>query len=69
MNAPTKLMKSLGYAEGYVYDHETEDGFAGLNYFPPGMARQKFYEPSQFGFDKEIAKRLEYWDRKRQTKS
>ena len=69
MNAPTKLMKSLGYAEGYVYDHETEDGFAGLNYFPPGMTRQKFYEPSQFGFDKEIAKRLEYWERKRQTKS
>lgn len=69
MNAPTKLMKSLGYAEGYVYDHETEDGFAGLNYFPLGMARQKFYEPSQFGFDKEIAKRLEYWERKRLTKS
>ncbi|MEX6634019.1 replication-associated recombination protein A [Hyphococcus lacteus] len=68
MNAPTKLMKSLGYSEGYVYDHNTEDGFAGLNYFPPDMSREKFYEPTQFGFDKEIAKRLEYWERKRRDK-
>lgn len=65
MNAPTKLMKSLGYSEGYVYDHDTEEGFAGLNYFPPDMERRKFYKPSAYGFDKEIAKRLEYWDRKR----
>lgn len=68
MNAPTKLMKSLGYSEGYVYDHDTEESFAGLNYFPPDMERQKFYEPSQFGFDKEIAKRLEYWERIRREK-
>ncbi|MEO1242224.1 MAG: replication-associated recombination protein A [Pseudomonadota bacterium] len=68
MNAPTKLMKSLGYSDGYVYDHDQEDGFAGLNYFPPDMTREKFYQPSGFGFDKEIAKRLEYWDRKRASK-
>ncbi len=68
MNAPTKLMKSLGYSDGYVYDHDTEGGFAGLNYFPPDMERQRFYQPSQFGFDKEIAKRLEYWARKRRNK-
>ena len=65
MNAPTKLMKSLGYSDGYVYDHDTDDGFAGLDYFPPDMERQTFYQPSQFGFDKEIAKRLEFWARKR----
>ncbi|WP_411818078.1 replication-associated recombination protein A [Hyphococcus sp. DH-69] len=68
MNAPTKLMKSLGYSDGYVYDHDTEDGFAGLNYFPEDLPRTKFYEPTQFGFDKEIAKRLQYWERKRREK-
>ena len=65
MNAPTELMKSLGYSEGYQYDHDTEDGFAGQNYFPPDLPRRQFYEPSKFGFDKEIAKRLEFWARKR----
>ena len=69
VNAPTKLMKELGYHKGYEYDHDAEGAFAGLNYFPDGMARQKFYEPSPYGFDKEIAKRLEYWDRKRREKS
>ncbi len=68
MNAPTKLMKSLGYSDGYVYDHDTEEGFAGLNYFPPEMERRRFYHPSQFGFDKEISKRLDYWERKRKEK-
>ncbi len=65
MNAPTKLMKSLGYSDGYVYDHDVESGSAGLDYFPPDMVRQSFYHPSDFGFDKEIAKRLEYWNRQR----
>lgn len=68
MNAPTKLMKSLGYSEGYVYDHDAENNFAGLNYFPPGMERQDYYDPSPYGFDKEIAKRLEYWKRLRREK-
>lgn len=61
MNAPTEMMKSLGYSEGYVYDHDTDEGFAAMNYFPPEMERRKFYSPSRFGFDKEIARRLEYW--------
>lgn len=69
VNAPTRLMKELGYHKGYEYDHDAEGAFAGLNYFPDGMARRKFYEPSPYGFDKEIAKRLEYWDRKRREKS
>ncbi len=69
VNAPTKLMKQLGYHKGYEYDHDAEGGFAGLNYFPDAMERRKFYEPSQYGFDKEIAKRVEYWDRKRREKS
>ena len=65
VNAPTKLMKDLGASTGYVYDHNAEDGFAGLNYFPVDMPRETFYEPSNFGFDKEIAKRLAYWARRR----
>ena len=69
MNAPTELMKSLGYSDGYVYDHDAEGGFAGLNYFPPDMERREFYKPSPYGFDKEIAKRLDYWARKRREKS
>ncbi len=69
MNAPTKMMKSLGYGAGYVYDHDAADGFAGLDYFPPEMGRRNFYEPSRFGFDAEIAKRLDYWRRKRREKS
>lgn len=69
VNAPTKLMKELGYHKGYEYDHDAEGAFAGLNYFPDGMARRKFYEPSPYGFDKEIAKRLEYWDKKRREKA
>ncbi|MEM8771010.1 MAG: replication-associated recombination protein A [Pseudomonadota bacterium] len=68
MNAPTKLMKSLGYADGYIYDHNTEDGFAGLNYFPPEMERQRFYTPSSSGYDQEISRRLEHWASLRQKK-
>ena len=68
VNAPTRMMKELGYHKGYEYDHDTEEGFAGLNYFPPEMERVKFYQPSRFGFDKEIAKRLDYWDRKRRER-
>lgn len=69
LNAPTKLMKELGYGDGYAYDHDAEDGFSGANYFPDGMARQRLYSPKDIGFEREIAKRLQYWDtlrRKRQ---
>ena len=61
LNAPTKLMKNLGYGAGYQYDHDAEEGFSGQNYFPDGMARQRFYEPKETGFEREIAKRLNFW--------
>jgi putative ATPase len=61
LNAPTKLMKNLGYGKGYEYDHATEEGFSGQNYFPDGMERENFYVPRDTGFEREIAKRLEYW--------
>ena len=61
LNAPTKLMKQLGYGAGYEYDHGTEDAFSGQNYFPDGMARHAFYQPKDRGFEREIGKRLEFW--------
>jgi putative ATPase len=65
LNAPTRLMKDLGYSKGYEYDHETPEGFSGQNYFPEGMARRRFYAPSERGFEREVRKRLEYWDKLR----
>jgi putative ATPase len=61
LNAPTKLMKTLGYGAGYAYDHDAEDAFSGQNYFPDGIPRQEFYRPVERGFEREIAKRLSYW--------
>ncbi len=61
LNAPTRLMKDLGYGAGYTYDHATEDAFSGQNYFPDGMARQEFYQPRDRGFEREIAKRMDHW--------
>lgn len=61
LNAPTGLMKDLGYGAGYAYDHNAEDGFSGQNYFPEDIERQKFYQPVERGFEREIAKRLDYW--------
>jgi putative ATPase len=69
LNAPTKLMKQLGYGAGYAYDHGEEDAFSGQNYFPDGMDRQRLYQPRDRGFEREIGKRLDYWDRLRQEKS
>jgi putative ATPase len=66
LNAPTRLMRNLGYGKGYVYDHATEEGFSGQNYFPEGVARRNFYQPGERGFEREIRKRLEYWDKLRQ---
>jgi putative ATPase len=66
LNAPTRLMRNLGYGKGYVYDHATEEGFSGQNYFPEGVARRNFYRPGERGFEREIKKRLEYWDKLRQ---
>ena len=62
LNAPTKMMKNLGYGAGYVYDPETKSGCSGQNCFPESMGRKKFYYPVERGFEREIKKRLEYWD-------
>jgi len=67
LNAPTKMMKNLGYSDGYVYDHATEDGFSGQNYFPDNMARHEFYQPVERGFEREVKKRLDYWDKLRRN--
>ena len=69
LNAPTRLMKDLGYGAGYLYDHDAEDGFSGQDYFPKGMPRRRFYHPGQRGFEREIAKRLAYWDRLRRARA
>jgi putative ATPase len=69
VNAPTKLMKELGYSEGYVYDPSTPEGFSGLNYFPDDLPRQQFYEPFERGFEREIKKRLDYWEKLRGGKT
>lgn len=61
LNAPTKLMKDIGYGDGYSYDPDTETGFSGQNYFPDGMERQHFYEPKGEGREREIKARLEKW--------
>jgi putative ATPase len=65
LNAPTPLMRDLGYGAGYIYDHATKDGFSGQDYFPEEMPRRTFYRPGERGFEREIKKRLEYWDRLR----
>jgi putative ATPase len=61
LNAPTALMKNLGYGKDYLYDHDAPDGFSGQNYFPDQMPRQHFYRPGQEGFERELAKRMEHW--------
>lgn len=68
LNAPTKLMKQLGYSDGYEYDPDCEDGFSGANYFPDGMKRTKLYHPVDRGFEREIKKRIEYFDKLRAEK-
>lgn len=70
LNAPTRLMKDMGYSEGYQYDHDTPAGFSGQNYFPEEMDRQTFYEPVERGFEREMRKRIEYFNalRKRLNK-
>ncbi len=63
LNAPTKLMKQQEYGAGYRYDHDEPDAFSGQDYFPDEMGRRKFYAPVERGFEREIQKRLEYWDK------
>ncbi len=65
LNAPTSLMNELGYGRDYVYDHDTDEGFSGQDYFPDEMQRRQFYRPAERGFEREIGKRLAWWARKR----
>lgn len=67
LNAPTKMMKDQGYGSGYQYDHETGDAFSGQDYFPENMDRDVYYRPVERGFEREVAKRLEYWSKLRVT--
>lgn len=60
-NAPTKLMKEIGYGAGYAYDHDAEDAFSGQNYFPDGMRRPVYYAPPERGFERELKKRIDYF--------
>jgi putative ATPase len=68
LNAPTKLMKNEGYGSGYAYDHDEPDAFSGQNYWPEDLGRQKLYEPVERGFERDIAKRLDYWAKLRKER-
>lgn len=68
LNAPTKLMKSENYGKGYLYDHDQPDAFSGQDYFPDKMGRHTFYEPVDRGFEREIRKRLDYWEKLRKER-
>ena len=65
VNAPTKLMKDVGYGKGYTYDHNADGGFSGDNYWPEEMQPQTFYEPVERGFERKVRERLDYWDKLR----
>lgn len=65
LNAPTALMRDIGYGEGYSYDHEAEDGFSGDNYWPEEMEPAEFYAPVERGFERKVKERMDYWKRLR----
>ncbi len=69
LNAPTKLMKDIGYGKDYAYDHEAEDGFSGANYWPEELTPQTYYQPVERGFEREVRKRLDWWDKQRKERS
>ena len=66
LNAPTGLMRDLGYGLGYIYDHNTEEGFSGQSYWPSELERMTLYNPVERGFEREIRKRLSYWQKLRE---
>ena len=68
LNAPTKLMRTEGYGDGYRYDHDEPDAFSGQNYFPEKMGRQTFYDPPERGFERDIRKRLDWWAKLRKER-
>ena len=69
LNAPTRLMKDLGYGRGYEYDHEAPDAFSGQSYLPEDLERRRFYQPSERGFEREIAARLAEWEKLRAARA
>jgi putative ATPase len=69
LNAPTKLMKSIGYGKGYAYDHDEPEAFSGQDYWPEALGRQRFYAPTERGFEREVRKRLEWWAKLRRERS
>jgi putative ATPase len=68
LNAPTALMKEMEYGKGYIYDHDTPEGFSGQDYFPDQLDRPTFYHPVERGFEREMKKRLEYFQKLRMIK-
>ncbi len=69
LNAPTKLMRKLGYGEGYRYDHDEPDAFSGQDYWPERLGRQRFYAPTDRGFERRVAERLEWWEEARAARA
>jgi putative ATPase len=67
LNAPTKLMKTVGYGKGYAYDHDADEGFSGQDYWPEGMEREEFYRPTDRGFEAKVRERLEFWAQRRKA--
>jgi putative ATPase len=67
LNAPTKLMKDIGYGKGYAYDHDAEEGFSGADYWPDELERQNLYEPTDRGFEARVRERLDYWAERRKA--
>jgi putative ATPase len=67
LNAATSLMKDQGYGDGYAYDHDAPDGFSGQDYFPESLDRPSFYVPVERGFERDLAKRLAYFNKLRNT--
>jgi putative ATPase len=65
LGAPTKLMRDLGYGAGYEYDHDADDAFSGANYWPDTLSPQRYYVPTERGFEKRIAERMAWWDERR----
>jgi putative ATPase len=65
LNAPTKLMKDIGYGKGYAYDHDAEDGFSGANYWPDNVQPTELYTPVERGFEAKIRERIAHWNRLR----
>jgi putative ATPase len=68
LNAPTRLMKDIGYGKGYAYDHDSERGFSGADYWPEEMKPETYYRPTDRGFEKRVAERLAWWEEQRANK-